>query len=163
MSEELTPRQETADWLRRPLTENETTVFKFLIPRERAHQRDRILVAHGSLECDVAFLDAPIPQEALDAFFGVSVDEEGNETPNVTGLTLKGFSLRVDLSLDGTKAIVLLGAMERPTTRKHYVNADDLMDWVGYVGAFGFTIDDILTKEESTALRQSEAYSLGAE
>ena len=153
--------EETTQWAGRELTENEVKFFDFLVPVARSRQKDRILVACAFLECPVSFLESPIPQEALNGVYGVSVDEEGNESPNVTEKVLRDFSLQITPSLDGAKAIVLLGAQEFAVGRQEHVDADDLNDWLGYVSAFGFTQADLLTRAQADELKHSEAYSLG--
>ena len=154
-------KTETIQWLGRELTENEDKLFSFLVPVERARQKDKILVACAFLECLAVFLDTPIPQEALNGVYGVSVDELGNESPNVTEKVLRDFSLQTTPSLDETKAVVLLGAQEFAVGRQEHVDADDLNDWLTYISAYGFSQADLLTREQADELKHSEAYSIG--
>ena len=66
--------EETAEWAGRDLTPNEVKLFDFLRPVARQRQKDRILIAYAFLECDVALLDAPIPQVALNGVYGMNSD-----------------------------------------------------------------------------------------
>ena len=154
----MTP-QETSEWIGRPLTANETRFHRVLVPFYRAAQDEKILSAKAWVEVPIERLQEPIPQVALNQFFGTTENEDGVTMPNVTDMVLANFTFSVEPSLDGTKAIIRAGAKHGVTYRKDRVTADDLADWMGYLNAFGFTDDDLLTMEERAALQQSEAYS----
>ena len=149
---------ETMEWLGRELTDNEVKYFDFLVPVARQRQNDRILVGYAFVECPVEFLDTPIPQPALDMVYGVSADEEGNETHRVTEKVLKDFTLQTAMSLDCTKAIVLLGAREFEVGRMEAVNADDLASWEAYLTPYGFDSSKWLSREQALALKPGAAY-----
>ena len=155
--------EETAAWLGRELTENESSLFDFCTPFYRQAQDEKVLSYHAWFECDADMLDTPIPQEALDAFFGTSTDEEGVTTSNVTNMTLRDFTFSVELSLDGTTAICRAGAKHGVTYRKERVTADDLADWMVYLNAYEYTDDDLLTIEQHAEKLASPEYSTGDE
>jgi len=116
-------------------------------------------VWYAFVECPVAMLDEQIPQSVLDGIYGVTEDDEGNKTSNVTDLPLRDFSLKVDLSLDGTKAIVNLGARYFDIGRWKAVNADDLADWDQYLTPYGFDSSKWIEREEYLEKRNSAEYN----
>lgn len=106
-------------------------------------------VSYAFCECDIAMLAEQIPQAALDYVYGVSVDEEGNTTHNKTNVKLKDFTLRYWISLDGTKAIVLLAAREFDVGRILPVGLEQIQMWEQYLTPYGYTFDKWLTKSQA--------------
>lgn len=148
------------EWLERPLTDNELELFDFCEPIYRPAQDEKVLRFNAWFECDADMLLTPIPQEALNAFYGVSVDEEGNESPNVTDRLLKGFTFSVEPSIDGSKALCRAGAKHGDIYRLERVTADDLRDWLT-LETLGLTIADLLNIQAYQELRGSPAYHKG--
>jgi len=70
-------------------------------------------------------------------------DGEGNETvPAATRQkTIEEFVIKADRSVDGTKAIVLLAAMECPTMRTYGVNEQDLAEWDAFLTPYGLNYE----------------------
>lgn len=155
--------EETEAWLERPLTDNERALFDFCEPVYRAAQDEKVLRYNAWFECPAEFLLTPIPQEALNAFYGVSVDDEGNETPNVSGLILADFTFSVEPRIDGSKALCRAGAKHGATYRKERVTADDLKDWLTSLQSFGLTIADLLNIQAYRELKESPVYKTGEE
>ena len=114
-------------------------------------------------ECPVAMLEEPIPQEALDYVYGVSTDEEGVTTPNKTNLKLRDFTLRSWVSLDGTKAIVLLGAREFDIGRMMPVGLEQIQMWAQYLSAYGYTPDKWMIQVEAMEKIHGAEYSEGVQ
>ena len=154
---------ETTEYMGRPLTDNEVRFFPFIKARYRQAQDEKVLTVYAWIEVDAEQLGHPIPQEALNQFFGTSTDEEGVETPNVTGMLLMDFTFSVEPSLDGTKAIIRLGAKNGVTYRLERVTADDAADWMVYLNAYEYTDDDLLTIEQHAEKLASPEYSTGDE
>ena len=116
-------------------------------------------VWYAFCECPVAMLDEKIPQSVLVSIYGESEDEEGVKSPNVDSLTLRDFSLKVDLSLDGEKAIITLGARYFAIGRWKAVNADDLADWDQYLTNYGFDSSKWIEREEYIELSRGSEYN----
>lgn len=116
-------------------------------------------VSYAFCECDIAMLNEQIPQAALDYVYGVSADEQGNTVHNKTGLLLRDFTLKYWTSLDGTKAVVLLGAQEYPAGRRMPVGLEQIQMWAQYLSAYGYTPDKWMTKEQALELIGSAAYT----
>lgn len=131
-------KTETAEWLGRELTANEDRYFDFLVPVHRQRQNDKILVAYAWAECSADFLETPIPQDALNSVYGVSVGDDGSESPNVLTKALRDFSLQITRLELADTYLVLLGAREFEVGRQEYVSADDLADWDSYLIPNGF-------------------------
>ena len=156
-----TTQAETAAWLGRELSANEVRFFPFIKARYRQAQDEKVLTVYAWIEVDAGQLGHPIPQEALNQFFGTSTDEEGVETPNVTGLLLKDFTYSVEPSLDETKAMIRLGAKNGNTYRLERVTADDAADWMSYLNAYGYTDEDLLAIDQHAETLESAEYSAG--
>lgn len=92
-------------------------------------------------EAPKAFLDTPIPQEALNSIYGVS---EG--VPNKTDVVLRDFCLGcTDM---GDTVIVHLAAQFAPTYRTRVVNEQDLAEWEAYLTPYGFDSSKWMNLEE---------------
>ena len=150
MSEELTPRQETAAWLRRPLTENEDRYHDFLERFQRDDTGEKFLIGYAYLLTDTTNRKIPVPQEILTKVHGVTTDEEGNEVPKVMDMLFEDFSLQVIDIPDG-KSLFTLGARLNKCGRMRHVNANDLHDWNTGVGAFGFPMKYWMTRVQRAA------------
>ena len=114
---------------------------------------------YAYVEAPVEFLDTPIPLSALIEVYGMTEIEDGSEFPNVIEKTLRDFTLSSQVSLDGTKALIALGAREWDVARRNPVNADDLAQWEEYLTPYGFDSTTWLTLEEAITLRNSDAYT----
>lgn len=99
------------------------------------------------LEVPIAFLDELIPEGA-----NWSAKEDGQKT-------VGEYSIQRQTSLDGTKVIIELAAMEAETYRTPALTYDDLQDWESWLDTKGYTIDNWLTMEETLALFASTAYT----
>ena len=123
------------------------------------HKYDEFLhnngVPYAYLEVPVAFLDETIPEGAN---WSTKGDGENTEQKTVSEYTLSK-----QVSLDGTKVIIALAAMEADTYRTFAVTYDDLQDWETWLDTKEYTIDNWLTIAERNTLLASEAYGLGDE
>ena len=119
------------------------------------HKYDEFLHSNGVpyayLEVPVAFLDETIPEGANWSAKGT---EEEPEQKNVGEYTLNK-----QVSLDGTKVIIALAAMEAETYRTPAVTYDDLQDWETWLDTKSYSINDWLTIAERRTLMASEAYA----
>lgn len=115
-------------------------------------------VAYAFLEVPVAFLDQQMPDYANWAV--EEVDEEGRP---IEIKTLGEYTIGQVLSIDGTKVVITLAAMQAATYRTPAITYDDMQDWEDWLGLHGYTIDDWLTITERNVLLASEAYGLGDE
>jgi hypothetical protein len=126
------------------------------------HKYDKFLytngVAYAFLEVPVAFLDQQMPDYANWAV--EEVDEEGNP---IEIKTLGEYTIGQVLSIDGTKVVITLAAMQAATYRTPAITYDDMQDWEDWLGLHGYTIDDWLTIADRNTLLASEAYGLGDE
>ena len=107
-----------------------------------------VSVAYAYLEVPKALLDEPIPQSEIDMIHGV--DEDGNSI--VTGLTLRDFALNVYEF--GDVAIFSVCSNERlnpERSRTWWMPKEDLIRWMPYLNAYGYTIDDLMDKEQYKA------------
>jgi len=151
--------EETAEWLGRPLTDNEVRFHPWIKPRYRQAQDQKVLTVYAWIEVDASQLEHPIPQEALNQFFGMSRNEEDNEVPKVTDLLLKDFTYSVEPSLDGTKAIIRLGAKRGITYRLDRVTAENAADWMEYLNAYKYDDNDLLNIEQHAEKLASTDYT----
>ena len=151
--------EETIEYMGRKLTENEVRFHQWTKARYRQAQDQKVLTVYAWIEVDASQLDHPIPQEALNKFFGMSVDEEGNEIPKVTDMLLRDFTYSAEPSLDGTKAIIRLGAKRGITYRLDRVTAEDAADWMNYLNAYGYADNDLLTIEQHAEKLASADYT----
>lgn len=123
------------------------------------HKYDEFLhnngVPYAYLEVPVAFLDETIPEGA-----NWSTKGDGENTEQKT---VSEYTLNKQVSLDGTKVIIALAAMEADTYRTPAVTYDDLQDWETWLDTKEYTIDNWLTIAERNTLLASEAYGLGDE
>lgn len=123
------------------------------------HKYDKFLhtngVAYAFLEVPVAFLDQQMPDYANWAV--EEVDEEGNP---IEIKTLGEYTIGQVLSIDETKVVITLAAMQAPTYRTPAITYDDMQDWEDWLGLHGYTIDDWLTIADRNTLLASEAYGL---
>ena len=115
------------------------------------HKYDEFLHSNGVpyayLEVPVAFLDETIPEGA-----NWSAKEDGQKT-------VGEYTLNRQVSLDGTKVIIALAAMEAETYRTPAVTYDDLQDWETWLDTKSYSINDWLTIAERRTLMASEAYA----
>jgi len=151
--------EETAEYMGRELTDNEVRFHPWTVVKYRQAQDEKVLSVYAWVEIDAEQLDHPIPQEALDQFFGTSVDEEGNEVPNVTKMVLRDFTYSVEPSLDGTKAIIRLGAKNGQTFRNERVTAENAADWMEYLNAYKYDDNDLLNIEQHAEKLASTDYT----
>ena len=126
------------------------------------HKYDKFLhtngVPYAFLELPVAMLEQQMPDYANWAV--EETDEEGVPTEIKT---LGEYTLSKIFSIDGTKVIIALAAMEAETYRTPALTYDDLQDWETWLDTKGYTIDNWLTIAERATLLASEAYGLGDE
>ncbi len=126
------------------------------------HRYDKFLhtngVPYAFLELPVAMLEQQMPDYANWAV--EATDEDGNPTEIKT---LGEYTLSKIFSIDGTKVIIALAAMEAETYRTPALTYDDLQDWETWLDTKGYTIDSWLTIAERATLLASEAYGLGDE
>jgi hypothetical protein len=115
-------------------------------------------VAYAFLEVPVDFLNQQMPDYANWAV--EEVDEEGNP---IEIKTLGEYTIGQVLSIDGTKVVITLAAMQAATYRTPAITYDDMQDWEDWLGLHGYTIDDWLTIADRNTLLASEAYGLGDE
>ncbi len=123
------------------------------------HKYDEFLHSNGVpyayLEVPVAFLDETIPEGANWSAKGTEEEPEQK--------TLGEYTLNKQVSLDGTKVIIALAAMQAETYRTPALTYDDLQDWETWLATKGYNIDSWLTIAERANLLASEAYGLGDE
>jgi hypothetical protein len=89
--------------------------------------------------------------------------ETKGDGENTEQKTVSEYTLNKQVSLDGTKVIIALAAMEADTYRTPAVTYDDLQDWETWLDTKEYTIDNWLTIAERNTLLASEAYGLGDE
>ena len=119
---------------------------KFLIPRMALinGNRTEVEVFTAFLRIPNALLDTPIPEAVQEQVYGQLV----------VGLTLQHLTLGVDDMQDGT-SLIALSANYRLDDIKSRVLPTTLEDgeqWLSFLQQFGYTIDDLLTLEERSAL-----------
>lgn len=123
------------------------------------HKYDEFLHSNGVpyayLEVPVVFLEETIPEGANWSAKGTEEEPEQK--------TLGEYTLNKQVSLDGTKVIIALAAMQAETYRTPALTYDDLQDWETWLDTKGYTIDNWLTIAERATLLASEAYGLGDE
>lgn len=119
------------------------------------HKYDEFLHSNGVpyayLEVPVAFLDETIPEGANWSAKGTEEEPEQK--------TVGEYTLNKQVSLDGTKVIIALAAMEAETYRTPALTYDDLQDWETWLDTKSYSINDWLTIAESRTLMASEAYA----
>ena len=130
----------------RSLTDNEIYLIDYLHAGEYRVSRGVIkeIEFRGYVEMSNELAGTPVPQPALNLIY--PLDEEGN--PTVTNLPLNEFSMGAyDL---GTNTIITLGASEKldRRVRRGRITADDGATWLGFLGAYGFGKDDLMTMEQ---------------
>jgi hypothetical protein len=88
-------------------------------------------------------------------------DEEGNEVQEAVTRqkTIEEFCFQMGKSLDGTKGIVMLAAIEAPSYRQHGVTAEDLMEWKAFLAPYGITEDTWMNIHEMQERMASADYS----
>ncbi len=128
-----------------------------------AHPDPFFTALYAFVEAPVEMLEIQVPPGAKWGTVVVApavVDEEGNEvTPAVTRQkTIGEFAFVHTRSLDGSKVVVMLAAIEAPTYRTHGVNAQDLGEWEYFLTPYGFTRVKWLNIPEMNALLQTAAY-----
>jgi hypothetical protein len=120
-----------------------------------------IEVAYGWVECPVEMLDEPIPNEAQIYVFGARTDEQGNVIPHEPK-TLREFVLGYPaMSLDGTTAVIAVGARHAHMYRTSAVGTNDFAVWDSYLSAYGFDSSKWLDSEQYRDLLMSERYNAG--
>jgi hypothetical protein len=129
-----------------------------VIPHKYDKFRHTNGVAYAFLEVPVAFLDQQMPDYANWAV--EEVDEEGNP---IEIKTLGEYTIGQVLSIDETKVVITLAAMQSPNYRTPAITYDDMQDWEDWLGLHKYTIDDWLTIADRNTLLASEAYGLGDE
>ena len=119
------------------------------------HKYDEFLhtngVPYAYLEVPVAFLDETIPEGANWSAKGTEEEPEQK--------TVGEYTLNKQVSLDGTKVIIALAAMEAETYRTPALTYDDLQDWETWLDTKSYSINDWLTIAERRTLMASEAYA----
>ena len=119
------------------------------------HKYDKFLhsngVGYAFLEVPVAFLDETIPEGANWSAKGTEEEPEQK--------TVGEYTLNKQVSLDGTKVIIALAAMEAETYRTSAVTYDDLQDWETWLDTKSYSINNWLTIAERKTLMASEAYA----
>ena len=119
------------------------------------HKYDEFLHSNGVpyayLEVPVAFLDETIPEGANWSAKGTEEEPEQK--------TVGEYTLNKQVSLDGTKVIIALAAMEAETYRTPALTYDDLQDWETWLDTKSYSINDWLTIAERRTLMASEAYA----
>ena len=122
------------------------------------HKNDKFLhtngVPYAFLELPVAMLEQQMPDYANWAV--EATDEEGVPTEIKT---LGEYTLSKIFSIDGTKVIIALAAMEAETYRTPALTYDDLQDWEDWFDLLGYTIDSWLTIDQRNTLLNSEEYN----
>jgi hypothetical protein len=123
------------------------------------HKYDEFLHSNGVpyayLEVPVALLDETIPEGANWSAKGTEDEPEQK--------TLGEYTLNKHVSLDGTKVIIALAAMQAETYRTPALTYDDLQDWETWFDTKGYTIDSWLTIAERATLFASEVYNNDSE
>ena len=119
------------------------------------HKYDKFLhnngVPYAFLEATVAFLDETIPEGANWSNKGT---EDEPEQKNVGEYTLGKI-----YSIDNSKVIISLAAMQAETYRAPALTYDDLQDWETWLDTKGYTINNWLTIAERATLLATEAYA----
>jgi len=103
-------------------------------------------VPYAYLEVPIAFLNEEIPEGA-----NWSAKEDGQKT-------VGEYTLRKFISLDNTKAVIALAAMEAPTYRTPSLTYDDLQDWETWLATKNYNINQFLTISQRNSLLESAAY-----
>ena len=115
-----------------------------------SHKYDSFLHTNGVpyvfLEAPISILDEKIPEGA-----NWSAKEDGQKT-------VGEYSILKKVSLDGSKVVIALCAMEAPTYRKPAITYDDVQDWETWLNTKGYTIENFLTIAERNTLLESAAY-----
>ena len=128
----------------------------------KPHKYDKFLHSNGVpyafLELPVAVLEQQMPDYANWAV--EATDEEGNPTEIKT---LSEYTLSKTFSIDKTKVVIALAAMQAETYRTPALTYNDLEDWEGWFDLLGYTIDNWLTIEERNTLLNSEVYNNDSE
>lgn len=76
-----------------------------------------------------------------------------------TQKTVGEFVLHKVFSLDGSKVLVLLAAMEAPAYRTEGVNERDLAEWAQFMPLYGFPVDAWLDLSQYSDRINSQEYS----
>lgn len=102
-------------------------------------------VAYAWLEVPIAMMKTKIPQAALDKVHG----KDNNGKSKVTSMNLQEFSL--SSSDFGNVSIFALSANESvggTKWRRLWTTKEDLITWVTYINAYGYTIEDVMDREQ---------------
>ena len=108
-------------------------------------------VPYAFLEVPVAFLDELIPEGA-----NWSTKEDGQKT-------VGEYSIGKIYSINNSKVIISLAAMQAETYRTPALTYNDLQDWETWLDTKGYTIDNWLTIAERATLLNSEVYNNDSE
>jgi hypothetical protein len=104
---------------------------------------------------EVKDADGKITTEAKPAKEAVPAKEE---IPAVMK-KVKEFTIHYTPSLDGTKCVISIAAMQIPYWRQKAVTEADLDEWEAYLDAYGYTMDKWLNASECAILLGTSDYS----
>jgi hypothetical protein len=119
-------------------------------------------VIYAFVETPVEFLQTLIPKEAKWGITDQVYDDEGKLT-SYTQKIVDDFTIGQVKSIDETKVVFALAAMEAPTFRTKAVTEQDIDDWSYYLNYFKITDDQWLNIEEYQTLINSPAYNTEGE
>lgn len=134
--------QELSAWVGRPLTSNETVLASY--EACTTTRSGPILTCYVWGVVPNAYTNTIVPQSACDQVYGVGA---------VSNVPLWKFSLNCQPAGDSeTNSVFALSANYNagppPWTRRRSTNADDVMAWLDFTGAYGVNITNILNKTE---------------
>lgn len=115
---------------------------------------------YAFLEMPIEALETLIPEGAKWGSKNEVYDEEG-ELVSSEQKIVDEFIMHKTVSIDGSKCMILLAAMERPCHRMKGVSESDLDDWAAYGEAvWGKTEADWMNVSEMQELLLTENYAI---
>jgi hypothetical protein len=137
-------------WVGRPLTSNETALAEY--EACTTTRRGPILTCYAWGVVPNSYTNTIVPQSACDQVYGVGA---------VSNVPLWKFSLKCQPAGDSeTESVFTLSANYNagppPWTRRRSTDADDVMAWLDFTGAYGVNITNILNITEYKALFSAE-------
>jgi hypothetical protein len=123
-----------------------------VIPHKYDKFRHTNGVAYAFLEVPIELLNQQMPDYAN---WAVIKDDEGQP---IEIKTLGEYAINVVISVDNTKAVIALAAMQAPVYRTPALTYDDLQDWEDWLDLLGYNINEWLTIAERAALLATNEY-----
>ena len=135
----------------RKLTQAEETCQKFLAPLTLfdGNKYETVLCATAWMVCPVSFKDYAVPPAAVERIYGDAS----------LSVQLKDFSIATQ-ELPGDRFAFMLSAnynvAPKQPSRDQHTSAEDVLDWVPYIEALGYSFTDVLNREEFDQLLNEE-------